>query len=228
MYKIQDSFIPKFKITDSYTTPSGVVIPTITGQVGQVDVVSQNGYYYRTNFWDKILSDSVIQEQISAHDMLGTIEHPEDDDKFLRTPYTEASHVVLKAWVQDHNPFAMFGLLNNELGNQIKALVDVGHKPGVSTRGMGQFGRDSKGQYVDENDYVLIVWDIVRSPNFATLKMDPVTDSIIQHPIFRELCDAHQIKDSAYNGYNRSQLLTDMGKMIEELQHKFALLSKLN
>lgn len=227
MLKLGTTIRTKFKVCDSITLASGVTVPCITGQVGQVDEVSQNGYRYKTDFWDKVLSDQIVQDQIACHDMLGTIEHPIDDDKFLRTPYDEASHVVLKAWVQNHNPYATLGLLNNDKGNQIKALVDVGHKPGVSTRGMGQFDRDQISQFVSDVDYVLISWDIVRSPNFATLKMSEVTDSLIHNPIFKELADMHQIKDSAYKGYDKDLLIDDMGKAIAELQNKFELLKSL-
>lgn len=224
MLKIGTTIRTRFKVCDSVTLTSGVTIPCITGQVGQVDEVSQNGYRYKQGFWDTILNDRVIQETIESHDMLGTIEHPVDDDKFLRTPYEDASHIVLKAWVQNHQPFATFGLLNNEKGNQIKALVDVGHKPGVSTRGMGQFDRDNISQFVSEKDYVLITWDIVRSPNFATLKMAEITDSLISNPIFKELTDMHQIKDSSYKGYDKALLIEDMSKAITDLQEKFNII----
>ena len=149
--------------------------------------------------------------------------------EFLRKHHhlEDASHIVLKAWVKDSNPFAVFGLLNNEKGNQIKALVDVGHCPGVSTRGMGQFGRDEISQFVSEVDYVLIGWDIVRSPNFATLKMSEITDSLMHNPIFKELTDMHQIKDSAFKGYDRELLISDMGKAISELQDKYNILKSL-
>jgi hypothetical protein len=206
---------------------SGVTIPCITGQVGQVNEVSQNGYRYKEDFWDKVLGDCVVQDLIKGHDMLGTIEHPTDDEKFLKTPYEDASHIVLKAWVQNHNPFATFGLLNNEKGNQIKALIDVGHRPGVSTRGLGQFDRDSISQFVSDQDYVLITWDIVRSPNFSTLKMEELTGAITDSALFKELVDMHQIKDSAYKGYDKNLLIADMGKAISELQSKYELLKSL-
>lgn len=227
MYKITDTKKTKFKLLDTKHLENGVSVPTICGQVGQCEVVSQNGYYYKRDFWPTILSDSVVQNQIAAKEMRGTIEHPSDDSKFLCTPYEDTSHIVLKAWEENGNPFAVFALLNNPKGNSIKALIDVGATVGVSTRGMGQFGRDNKGQFVDPQDYLLITYDVVASPNFGDLRMSAVTDSLIQNPLFKELCDAHQIKDSAYKGYNKEGLIYDMGKMISELQEKFEILSKL-
>lgn len=215
--KIQSVRKSRFKICDSLQLESGVTIPCITGQVGQVDVISQNGYRYRTDFWNHVLADSVTQQQIAARDMLNMIEHPEDDNEYLKTPYEKASHVVIKAWVDNNNPFAILGLLNNEHGNKIKALVDVGHHPGVSTRGLGSYDQDSVSQYVSEENYLLLGWDIVVSPNFADLKMSPVTDSLISSPLFKELCEMHQLKDSVDVHYDKSKLLVDIDAAISNL-----------
>lgn len=215
--KISSVYKSKFKICDSVISETGVTIPQIVGQVGQVDVVSQNGYRYKTDFWDKVLSCPIVQNQIAERDMLCCIEHPSDDDEFLKTSYPNASHVVMKAWVKDHNPYAVLGLLNNPNGNAIKALIDVGCHPGVSTRGLGNFGYDDISQYVDDKDYVLLGWDVVKNPNFGSLKMDKVTDSLRQNPIFKELCEMHQLKDSVDENYSRERLLADMTLAIESL-----------
>lgn len=216
--KISSAYQTRFRITDSVVTDSGITIPTISGQVGQVDLVSQNGYRYKTDFWDKILADEATQKVIESRRMLGTIEHPKDDDEFMSTSYENASHVVFKAWVQDHQPFATFGLANNPKGNAIKALVDLGVQPGVSTRGLGSFGKDSISQFVEDANYCLLTWDIVKNPNFSELCLSPVTDSLAANPLFQELVDMHQLKDSADEHYDREALLNDAARLISELQ----------
>lgn len=227
LHQIQTVTKTKFKVCDSIVTDSGVTVPCISGQVGQVDVVSPNGYRYKTDFWDRVLSDKIIQNQIALREMRGTIEHPEDDDEFLCTSYENTSHIVFKAWVQNHNPFATIGIANNPKGNAIKSLLDLGATIGVSTRGMGQFGNDNISKFVDAQDYMLITWDLVKNPNFGDLRMAPVTDSIVSSPVFKELCDMHQIKDSAYKGYNKDKLISDMGLAIEDLQKKYEILKSL-
>lgn len=217
MLKIQSVKKNIFKISDSIMLDSGVTVPCITGQCGEVDVVSQNGYRYKMGFWDKVLSDSCVQQAIQNRDVFGMIEHPVDDDAFLKTPYDLASHVIIKAWVQSGNPFATFGLLNNEKGNQIKALIDVGHHPGVSTRGLGSFDKDEVSQYVCDSDYMFITWDIVRSPNFSDLKLDKVTDSLMKSPVFNELVQMHGLKDSVDEHYSKSKLLKCMDDAISSL-----------
>lgn len=212
----------KFRICDSIKLETGVTIPCIQGQVGSVGVISQNGYRYKEDFWDKVLSDSYVQNQIRSREMLGCIEHPTDDDAYLCTPYDKASHVVIKAWTENHNPYAILGLMNNEQGNIIKSLVEVGHRPGVSTRGLGQMETDSTSEYVSEDGYCLLGWDLVKNPNFSDLKMDacPVSDSLRKSSLFVELCDANRIKDSADEHYNKEHLLQDMNRLISELQAK--------
>lgn len=227
LHQIQTVYKSRFKVCDSIVTESGVTIPCITGQVGVVDVVSPNGYRYKTDFWDIVLDDRIVMNQIAAKEMRGTIEHPEDDNEFLCTSYENTSHIVLKAWIQNHNPFATFGLANNPKGNAIKALLDLGATVGVSTRGMGQFGNDQISKFVDSKDYMLITWDIVKNPNFGDLRMTPLTDSLTCNPVFKELCDMHQIKDSVYQGYNKDQLILDMGNAIAELQKKYEILKNL-
>ena len=217
IHKVQSIHRNLFKVADSARLDNGVVIPCIVGQAGQVDVVSQNGYRYKRGFWDKVLGDSLIQDAIKNRDILGMIEHPTDDDEYLKTPYDKASHVIMKAWVQDGNPFATFGLLNNERGNQIKALIDVGHRPGVSTRGLGNYDRDNISQFVTDEGYVFLGWDLVRNPNFGDLKMDKVTDSLMKSPIFRELCEMHHLKDSADDHYNHDNLIRNIDDAIDAL-----------
>ena len=215
--KIQSTSRNLFKISDSITLDSGVTVPTIMGQVGQVDVVSQNGYRYKNGFWDRVLSDPALKEQFNNHDILGMTEHPKDDEAYLKTPYDQASHIILDAWCEQGNPYATIGLLNNDNGNNIKALVDVGHRPGVSTRGLGSFDKDAISQFIMDDNYLFITWDIVRSPNFVDLKLDKVTDSLRSSPIFEELVQMHQLKDSVDEHYSRLALQKSMDTAISAL-----------
>lgn len=218
--KIESTCRTKFKVCDSRRTEDGAIMPVIYGQCGEVDKVSGNGYRYKRGFWDAVFANGAVEQSIRNRDMLGMIEHPLDDNDFVKTPYDKASHVVLNAWVgDDGNPYAEFGLLNNRAGNDIKALVEVGHRPGVSTRGFGTFGNDDISQFVEHDGYVLITWDIVRSPNFGDLKMDRVSDSLMASPIFKELSEMNGLRDCGRDyGHNKERLKADMAKAIEALQ----------
>jgi len=215
--KIQTIRRGVLRVCDSVVDNNGVSIPTLVGQTSQVDVISQNGYRYRSGFWERVLNSPQVIETIKNRDMLGMTEHPTEDEAFLKTPYNLASLVVLDAWVENGNPFATFGLLNNEQGNLLKALIDVGHKPGVSTRGLGSFSKDQVSDYVDESNYMFITWDIVRSPNFADLKMDKVTDSLRNTKVFQELTQMYALRDSVDENYSKSGLEYDIDLAIKAL-----------
>ena len=227
MLKLQSIQPSILRVCDSRKLDSGVTIPCIVGQVSSEEVVSQNGYRYRKGFWKKVLNSTSVISAINNRDMLGMIEHPSDDDAFLKTPYDGASHIVLKAWcdAKTGNPYAEFGILNSQKGNELKALLEVGHKPGVSTRGMGNYGTDGVSQYVDEDGYVLLTWDIVRSPNFADLKMDKVTDSLMRNPLFSEITGMNQLRDSADEHYDRSKLIKELSSAITALTNAKDLLT---
>lgn len=219
MLKFQSVYRTQMRITDSEKTESGVTIPCIVGQVSSEEVVSQNGYRYRHGFWKAVLEKEPVISAIQNRDMFGMIEHPADDDAFLKTPYEKASHVVMRAWcdAKTGNPFAKLGLLNNDYGNSIKALLDVGHRPGISTRGMGNYAQDDKGQYVMEQDYMFLTWDIVRSPNFADLKMEKVTDSLMKQPLFGEILEMYHLRDSADEHYDSVSLASEISSAIAAL-----------
>ena len=228
MLKLQSVQPSILRVCDSVKLDSGATIQCVTGQVSSEEIVSQNGYRYRKGFWKKVLDSTPVISAIENRDMFGMIEHPLDDDAFLKTPYDGASHIVMKAWcdAKTGNPYAKFGILNNKNGNDLKALLEVGHKPGVSTRGMGNYGNDGVSQYVDEDGYVFLTWDIVRSPNFADLKMEKVTDSLMRNPLFAELSGMNQLRDSADEHYDRSKLVEEMSKAIGALTNVKDLLIK--
>lgn len=227
--KIQSVRRTQLRITDSIQMDNGITCPCITGQVSQVGIISQNGYRYNPGFWD-ILNTPDFQDRVDSRDLLGTIEHPKDDNEYLRTPYEKASHVATKVWLDaDGNPYATFALLNNPLGNSIKALVDVGHKPGVSTRGLGDIIKDDTSEFVSPEGYSILGWDIVRTPNFQTLRLDKVSDSLMASPLFQEVCSMYQVRDSIENqsGVSKETILQEISDGIKGLQEKYNLLVRL-
>lgn len=104
----------------------------------------------------------------------------------------------------------MLGLLNNEPGNAVKALIEVGHRPGVSTRAFGEYSKDSVSSFVKEDTYTCIGWDVVSAPNFEDIRMDKVSDSLETLPEFRELMQMTQLRDSVDENYNRDHLKSDI------------------
>lgn len=219
LHKIQSTIVTKFRVTDSIQNPeTGEVMPCITGRASHVDVISQKGYRYPKGFWDKVINDDELQTRIENRDVLGMIEHPTDDMDFMCTPYDKAAVVCLKAWVEDYEPFITLGILNNPNGSYVKSLVEVGHRPGCSTRAFGDYGDDAKGKFVVEDGFYCVGWDIVRAPNFEDIRMDKVSDSLENSPVFRELMQMTQLRDSVTEDFNRDVLRGQIAKAIEALR----------
>ena len=155
---------------------------------------------------------------------------PEDDSEYLKTPYEKASHIILEATVDAQgNPWGKFGILNNQHGNTLKALLDVGHMPGVSTRGLGDTAKDDKSVYIPDENYALITWDIVRNPNFASLKMEKISDSVKTSPVFKELVEMYHLRDSYQDVPNlESDMKLAISSMKNQLEFMIQTLDKLN
>lgn len=220
LQKLCDAHKTVLRIADA-TEEFGARIPIIEGELSEVEKVSPNGYRYRQGFWDKVLAEDYVISMIEDRTCLGTIEHPESDDAYMKTPYEEASHVVLSVVVRNHNPYGKFGILNNNKGNAIKALVEVGVPVGVSTRGLGEQLTDSVSPYIDENNYGLITWDIVKNPNFPK-QMQQVSDSLRSNENFRQLIEMNKLRDSLRPDATVSA--AEMRKMIREIRSNLVIL----
>lgn len=192
--KIVTPFKTCFRVCDSKESEQGN-ITIVEGPLSSVDVKTPNGYRYRKGFWDKVLSEDYVKQMIENRECLGTIEHPEADSEYMKTSYENASHVVLSVVVRNHIPYGRFGLLNNNKGCCMKALVDVGVPVGVSTRGLGDSLTDELGDYIDEENYLLITWDFTKVPNIP-VSMKAVSDSLRESPLFKQLVEMHKLKDS--------------------------------
>lgn len=218
--KVFATYKSQFKVVDSTEAADGTRIPIIRGAASHTDVQSQKGYRYRSGFWDKVINDPALQQRIEERDMLGMLEHPTDDSDYMRTPLDKASHVVMRAWVDEssHDPWIDCGLLNNPDGNAIKALVDVGFRPGCSTRGLGDYLMDSISEYLDPDTFTVITWDLVKSPNFGDIRLERVSDSLLASPIFKEAVQMYQLRDSVDDAYNPDRLLLETRRAISALQ----------
>lgn len=216
--KINSVIVSPFKIVDSVTLPTGVTVPCIEGKASRSEVISQKGYRYRKGFWPQVLADADLQAMIENRQMLGMIEHPEDDNEFLCTPYKKAAVICLRAWIKNDEPFITLGLLNNEEGNAIKALIEVGHKPGVSTRAFGTYAEDGVSKYVEPDGYKVRAWDVVTRPNFEDIRMDKVGDSLGSLPDFRALMQMTELRDSVDGNYNPAKLKSEIEQVVQHLQ----------
>ena len=92
------------------------------------------------------------------------------EDKFGKV--MKAVSKINKLWIEGKYVMGEAVLLNNPQANQLKSLIDNGVKISVSSRGVGNVGRDG----IVEN-FKLITYDIVPNPSDFNATMNGVCES---------------------------------------------------
>jgi hypothetical protein len=150
------------------------------GRFSVCDCVNGNNRRYGKRVWEKNLSEgSPLQESIKRNAAFGLLEHPSDGRISLLSPI---SHLVTKANLvestdeQGRKVYEVQGeiqIVETEEGKKLKALVEAGYNPLVSSRGYGSLQKAHDG--VDDvlEDYVCESWDVVIKPSFNNAELVP-------------------------------------------------------
>jgi hypothetical protein len=160
--------------------PGAGSLTRIPGRFSVCDCVNGNNRRYRRNVWEKNLTEgSILKESIKRNAAFGLLEHPKDGIVTLLSPIshhvTSANMVECKG-ADGNQVYEVVGeitLLDTVEGNKLKALIEGGYNPLVSSRGYGSLQKASDG--VDEvcEDYVCESWDVVIKPSFENAELTP-------------------------------------------------------
>lgn len=105
----------------------------VEGIAMQAETLNGNGRVYPT----AVMSEAVnqyIERYVSKNQALGECDHPPRPNVLL----SEASHLIEKLWVDGNNICARAKLLGTDKGRTVRALIEGGWTPTVSTRGLGK------------------------------------------------------------------------------------------
>lgn len=147
----------------------------IPGRFSESDVVNGNGRRYRKSVWEKNLQEgSTLKKLISENGAFGLLEHPKDGQVTLESPI---SHSVTGVKLDEN------GVVTGEItiidygdgspGRKLKALIEQGYNPRVSSRGFGSLIKGTDGVDEVQDDYVCEGWDVVIKPSFETAVLNP-------------------------------------------------------
>lgn len=163
--------------------PSGLSITHIPGRFSVCDAINGNNRRYSRQVWEMNLKPgSNLQESIKASRALGLLEHPKDGMVTLNSPI---SHHVTKAEMvesRDANGRPIYevhgeiSLYDTDEGKKLKAMIEGGYNPMVSSRGYGSLKRAADGVDDVETDFVCESWDVVATPSFKDAVLTPVRD----------------------------------------------------
>ena len=153
---------------------NGVCFTRIPGRFSVCDSVNGNNRRYPKKVWEKNLNDgSMLKLSIQKNGAFGLLEHPADGKISLQSPICI---LVTDAKLQTGNDSAskqrvdeVVGeiiVLNTAEGQKLRALIEVGYNPLVSSRGFGSVVKASDGVDEVQEDYVCEGWDVVLKPSF--------------------------------------------------------------
>lgn len=129
------------------------------GKFQEAESVNKNKRMYPYD----VLQENVerLRESIEGRRLVGELDHPADS--ILH--FANASHVITKLWWEGNVLMGEGEILTTPHGNVLKALLNCGIKPGISSRGVGNGKVNEDGILVIGESYKLITFDIVADPS---------------------------------------------------------------
>jgi hypothetical protein len=157
------------------TLPNGKPGWRIPGRFSESDKVNGNGRRYRRMVWEKNLQDgSSLRKKIAENEAFGMLEHPKDGQVTLDSPI---SHSVTSVKLQEDGTvvgeISIIDYGDSCPGRKLKALIEQGYNPKVSSRGFGSLLKGTDGVDDVQDDYVCEGWDVVIKPSFETAVLSP-------------------------------------------------------
>ncbi len=157
---------------------NGVTFTRIPGRFSICDSVNGNNRRYPKKVWEKNLAEgSVLKQAISKNAAFGLLEHPSDGRISLLSPICI---LVTDAKLQSGDdgtgkPISeVVGeiiVLNTAEGMKLRALIEAGYNPLVSSRGFGSVIKAGDGIDEVQEDYVCEGWDVVLRPSFEKAEL---------------------------------------------------------
>ena len=147
----------------------------IPGRFSESGVVNGNGRRYRKQVWEKNLQEgSTLRKLISESSAFGLLEHPKDGQVTLESPI---SHAVTGVSMDESGvvtgEITIIDYGDNSPGRKLKALIEQGYNPRVSSRGFGSLIKANDGVDEVQDDYVCEGWDVVIKPSFENAVLTP-------------------------------------------------------
>lgn len=123
---------------------------------------TRNGRKYSRQLWEKVIGSDTFKEYLDTKTLFGELNHPADR---LETDIKEIA--ISLADIQFSNDGTLIGtfdILDTPNGRILKSLCDYGSRLGVSSRGGGDVIYRDGENYVDEDTYEFVAFDIVGLP----------------------------------------------------------------
>jgi hypothetical protein len=136
-----------------------------------------NGRMYKTAVLEKAVEE-FRREKIEKGLAFGETNHPDSIDVNYERACIKVDNLIQEGniWIGEATVLASFpeyGIKGTVLGDNLASIIQYGGKPGVSSRGVGQIGKD---KVIDEV-YKLIAEDVVHNPSGPGCYVDGILES---------------------------------------------------
>ena len=190
---------------------NGISFTRIPGRFSVCDSVNGNNRRYPKKVWEKNLAEgSTLKESIKKNAAFGLLEHPSDGKISLLSPICILVTDAKMASGDDGTGKSINEVVGELIvipgmpeGQRLKALIDVGYNPLVSSRGFGSVVKTSEGIDEVQDDYVCEGWDVVLRPSFENAELFVPRDQegkaeAKEKPPEKSLAESDPAKQEAY------------------------------
>lgn len=165
---------------------NGMTFTRIPGRFSICDCINGNNRRYPKKVWEKNLAEgSVLRQSIAKNAAFGLLEHPADGRISLQSPICILVTDAKLQTNQDESTKKPIDEVIGEIivletaeGQKLRALIDVGYNPLVSSRGFGSVVKMTDGVDEVQDDYVCEGWDVVLRPSFEKAELNPPRESL--------------------------------------------------
>ncbi len=131
----------------------------LRGELARADTVTSNNRLYPRNILEREVGR--LRKEAKARKLFGELDHPADG----RTQYQRVSHAIRDIWLEDDGRvMGEMEVIPTSKGKDLAAIIEVGMKPGFSSRGTGTTHKREDGVDVVNDDYNMITYDAVADP----------------------------------------------------------------
>jgi hypothetical protein len=139
----------------------------LRGIFGKADVKNKNNRVYSKKLWKNVVQSESLQQRIRNRQVLGELSHPDYTEPSLK----EAA-IIITSLQLDEATGDVIGeaipAVGTPNGDLLVALLKLGVRPAVSSRGVGDVVNRNGVDYVLEDTYNYITHDLTLDPSVGT------------------------------------------------------------
>ena len=138
----------------------------LKGILQRANALNQNGRVYPKDILEREIRnyDKLIRENRA----FGELDHAAEPIVNMKN----VSHMIKEIWMEGDTVYGRVQILDTPCGQIIKAIIEAGGKPGISSRALGSLVRENNANVV-QDDLQIICWDFVSEPSTQQAFMLP-------------------------------------------------------